>query len=232
MVYLRSSHPVRTRKIFKVGINDADGPVVRYSELPRTSDGNRVQKVIWRCPFHSKWVSMLKRCYSENYKKKYPTYKDVTCCEEWLTFSNFKSWMETQDWEGKELDKDLLVYQNKVYSPETCVFVSKEINGYMVKGCSDKGEYPIGVSYHKQAKDMVNELSKPYHANISIGRKTNWLGSFYNPMDAHRAWQKAKIKYGNDILERQTDELIVEGINRVINKIRYDIENNLETQNF
>lgn len=46
-------------------------------------------------------------------------------CEEWLTFSNFKRWMEQQDYEGKALDKDLLVSQNKTYSSETCVFVPR-----------------------------------------------------------------------------------------------------------
>ena len=76
---------------------------------------------------------MLQRCYSESHLVRQPTYKGCSVCEEWLTFSNFKSWMEQQDWEGKQLDKDLLVYKNKIYSPETCVFVSSVINSFFVE---------------------------------------------------------------------------------------------------
>ena len=101
---------------------------------------------------------MLERSYSEKFKEKHPTYKDVTCCEEWLTFSNFKSWMEQQDWEGKDLDKDLLVYQNKIYSPETCCFLSHKINTFLTTSAKIRGDQPIGVYWHKRDKCYISKI--------------------------------------------------------------------------
>ena len=80
------------------------------------------------CPYYSRWRDLLKRCYSDKFQNKNTSYIGCSIASEWIKFSNFKSWMEKQDWEGKELDKDLLVQGNKVYGPSTCIFVPREIN--------------------------------------------------------------------------------------------------------
>lgn len=105
------------RLVYGVGVNDAD-----YMLKP-TVNGRREC-----CPFYQKWKSMLERCYSDKNFKKYPSYIGCTVCYEWLIFSKFKSWMENQDWKGKQLDKDIRVKGNKIYSPETCSFVSHAVN--------------------------------------------------------------------------------------------------------
>tara|TARA_R110002049_G_C8858977_1_gene538029 strand:+ start:91 stop:618 length:528 start_codon:yes stop_codon:yes gene_type:complete len=87
-----------------------------------------VDGVVYVCPFYSRWVAMLRRCYSVDYKKKKKTYEDCYSCDSWLLFSCFKLWMETQDWKGKELDKDILIKGNKMYSPGTCLFVTTKEN--------------------------------------------------------------------------------------------------------
>ena len=129
--------------LYGKAVNDADY-VVKYRDV---IEGKIKHKC---CPIYSVWKDLMRRCLCQDYKDKHPAYTDTTCCEEWLLFSNFKSWMEQQDYEGKQLDKDLLVYENKVYSPETCVFVSKEVNVFMVKGDSVRGKYPLGVSYRNK----------------------------------------------------------------------------------
>ena len=98
------------KKYLGVGIMDADYPV-----QPLLPNGKRD-----RCPYYATWTNLLSRCFSEVKKLIHPTYKDVACCEEWLTFSNFKSWMEQQDWKNKCLDKDLLVYRNKISNIQRC----------------------------------------------------------------------------------------------------------------
>lgn len=103
-----------------VGINDSDY-VVQKKETIKGIDGKRKQRLVWICPYYRAWQSMLVRAYSKSYHKRRPTYIGCSVSEEWKTFSNFKSWMEGQVWEGKQLDKDLLVEGNKVYSEETCV---------------------------------------------------------------------------------------------------------------
>lgn len=67
---------------------------------------------------------MINRVYGKRDKE---LYGDVIVCPEWLTFSNFKSWMATQDWEGKQLDKDLMG-NGLVYSPDSCAFLPRRIN--------------------------------------------------------------------------------------------------------
>ena len=74
------------------------------------------------------WIGMLRRCYSEKSFIRRPTYKDVTVCEEWHNFQTFAKWYEENYIEGFHLDKDLLSKGNKIYSPETCCFISLEDN--------------------------------------------------------------------------------------------------------
>lgn len=221
---------MKNKLVYGVGINDANYTTEKREVLPKVN-GKRKKKLIWRCPFYSRWAGMLERCFSNRYKTKRPTYKGVTCCEEWLTFSNFKSWMETQDWEGKELDKDLLVYKNKVYSPETCVFIASSINSFLPKSDKSRGIYPIGVSYNTDPK-MVNPLKHPYKAQISDKGKRVGLGLYLTPEEAHKAWQKAKIKQAKILQSEQTDPKVIKGLQRVIDKIQNDYDNNLITEDF
>lgn len=72
---------------------------------------------------YSIWKAMLARCYSASHHKRYPTYSNCSVCKEWHLFSNFKKWFDENYIEGYHLDKDILVQDNKVYSPQTCVFI-------------------------------------------------------------------------------------------------------------
>ena len=213
--------------VCSIGINDADYPLIMTVELPY-KEGKRQQKVLWRCPYYARWTAMLERCCSERFKNKYQTYNDVTCSKEWLTFSNFKSWMETQDWEGKALDKDLLVYQNKIYSPETCCFISSKLNTFLVKSDKIRGDYPLGVSLHSDNRCNSQALV----AFIKDGRASKYLGRFKDAMEAHRAWQLAKITYGEILISNQKDPVIISGLQRAINKIKEDYNQNIETKDF
>lgn len=174
--------------IYCVGINDTGYNVVTKVIV----DGKEHNKM---CPYYSRWAGMLGRCYSSRFHKKHPTYTDVTVCKEWLVFSNFRKWMEKQDWEGKCLDKDLLVYGNKIYSPETCIFISDEVNTLLLKSDGTRGELPLGVRYKNKSKGMLNERTKPYSAQITnrrLGKKYVHLGYFSTPDEAHKCWQLGK----------------------------------------
>jgi len=122
------------KKLFGVGINDADYP----------TNG---------CPYYIKWNSMLRRCYGEVTE----AYKGVTVCEEWLTLSKFTSWMVTQKWEGLQLDKDILHIGNKLYAPENCCFVSGALNTAMV-GIDSKGYITKGNSHTARVKMYGNQV--------------------------------------------------------------------------
>lgn len=98
------------------------------------------------------WHSMIQRCYSEKYHKRHPTYKDCTVYKEWHNFQNFAKWYEnnyyTVEGERMDLDKDILFKHNKIYSPDTCIFVPQAINKLFVKCDKSRDGYPIGVSPH------------------------------------------------------------------------------------
>jgi len=74
------------------------------------------------------WHGMLQRCYSEAFKTKSPTYRLCTVCEKWHNFQNFAQWFDLHGEKGLQLDKDILVEGNKIYSPETCIFVTPKEN--------------------------------------------------------------------------------------------------------
>ena len=78
------------------------------------------------CKIYTLWRNMLKRCLSDEYKLRNPSYAECAVCNSWLDFSTFKKWVLTQDYENKSLDKDLLIRGNKIYSPDTCIFISKK----------------------------------------------------------------------------------------------------------
>lgn len=147
------------------------------------------------------------------------------------TSQYFLEGFNTNYQEGFNLDKDLLVEGNKVYGPETCVFVSPIVNSYCIN--NKKRELPIGVVYIKYTYDLTKNLSKPYRSSIrKFGENAHSLGRYETQLEAHRAWQEAKISYGKEILLLENKPQIIKGLNRIINKIQNDYDNNLETKDF
>jgi len=90
------------------------------------------------------WYKMLTRCYSSNHHKKNPTYKDCTVCDEWLNFQVFAEWFDNNYIKGYQLDKDIKIKGNKVYSPSTCLFVTSEDNNIEAQAKSYKFISPSG----------------------------------------------------------------------------------------
>lgn len=184
----------KTKLIYGVGVNDAD-----YSVQVRVKGGKTLH-----CPFYTVWVGVLRRCYSERWKAKYPTYQDCTVSDDWLTFSNFKRWMESQDWQDKVLDKDILITDNKRYSPETCVFITSNVNKFCNENKAVRGEWPIGVSmyehgFHARAKNVQTN-------------KLEYLGTYSNAEEAHEVWLAFKLKQAHILASKQTDERVAKAL--------------------
>jgi len=161
---------------FGVGHNDANYQIVM------SRDG----KEVWRCPFYVKWYDMLRRCYSERELKRYPTYQSCYVCEEWLTFSNFKSWMKDQNYSDRVLDKDILKVGNKEYCPEACRFVHPKVNGFVLDSGAARGKWPLGVFYRKDCNKFYAMCSNPMS-----GKREN-LGVYATPDEAHLSWKARK----------------------------------------
>lgn len=104
---------------------------------------------------YSVWKEMFRRCYSDEYLERQPTYENCSVCEEWYNYQNFANWFENNYYEisGKTsaLDKDIFTKGNKIYNPKNCVFVPQCINNLIVNNKSIRGDSPVGVCYDKSA---------------------------------------------------------------------------------
>jgi hypothetical protein len=154
----------------------------------------------WRkkdCPFYRTWHNML--CRRQNLGDR-PCYRDVTVCEEWKFFSQFIAWMKTKDYEGKHLDKDILIPGNKHYSPDACLFVKRHINNQKViepRKYLDDHPYPQGVFRQR------NKGPDTYVARIQIDGKRIPLGTFPTAEAASSAYCKEKADILRELAEKQ-----------------------------
>lgn len=190
--------------LYGVGINDADYAVTEWETIE--VDGVRKKQCVWYCTYYRTWTHMLMRCYSTKYQERQPTYKGCSVSEEWLTFSVFKRWMECQDWGGKQLDKDLLLVGNKVYSDETCVFVTKAVNTFTTDRGNNRGEWLIGVYWNKGAGKFLSQCGNTFT------RKQENLGYFTCELEAHQAWLKRKLELAHLLSAEQTDERVAKAL--------------------
>lgn len=191
--------------IFGVGINDADYVVQKFETIGYVN-GKRKKKMVWVCPYYRSWVSMLGRCYSAKCQERRPTYLGCTVSEDWLTFSNFKAWMVQQNWKDNQLDKDLLFEGNKVYSPETCVFVTGAVNNFTTDSGAARGEWMIGVSWHNPAEKFRARCCNPFT------KKNEYLGLFTCEVEAHEAWARRKLELAHELAAIQTDERVAKAL--------------------
>lgn len=190
--------------VFGVGINDADYAVTEWETIE--VNGVRKRKCVWYCPYYRSWVEMLRRCYSTKYQETRQTYKGCIVSDEWLTFSNFKSWMECQDFEGMQLDKDILFEGNKVYSAEACVFVSNMVNSFTIDCGASRGEWPLGVYWDKQKGKFMSRCCNPFT------NKREYLGYFYCEEEAHQEWLKRKLELAHLLAAEQTDGRVADAL--------------------
>ena len=201
------------RLVYGFGINDAD-----YVIKPLIN-GKRQN-----CPYYKRWEGIITRCYSKNSLERHPAYVGCSVSNEWKYFSNFRFWMEKQDWEGKHLDKDILIPGNKIYSPDRCIFVSSRINLLLTKCDKKRGAYPLGVYYCKS--------SGGFHSYLSKDGKVFHLGIYNNPIEAHKKYQLEKSRYIKEIADKQSDYRLKNALIRISNGIIEDYENGLETVNY
>lgn len=186
-----SNHQRNKKPLRGVGINDADYPVSPVVNGKRQN-----------CPFYTTWKNMISRCYMEDWKRRpgiETPYIGCTVVKEWHKFSVFKEWMEKQDWKGNNLDKDLKVPGNKVYGPDTCVFIPKEINILISEGRYEKYKYGL-------KKGLTKDGNK-FRARIKRYGKLYQIGNFDNENDAHNAWVVEKKKYVTEVAETCNPEL-------------------------
>ena len=101
------------------------------------------------------------------------------------------------------LDKDILVKNNKIYSPNTCVFVPTNINTLFTKSNKSRGKYPIGVFFHKDANKYEAHCSIFYNGKS----KLKHLGLYNTIDDAFKVYKESKEANIKQIADEYKDKI-------------------------
>ena len=155
-----------------VGINDRSRPCF--------IDGVKTKE-------YTHWSSMIYRCYCKKHQARQPTYSECIVSDNFKSYSYFYDWCRNQVGFGNvgfELDKDLLIKGNKLYSEDTCVFLPKKINSMIEKSKLIRGDFPIGVHFDKDRAKFV--------ATIKINGKKIFIGRYESSNDAFLAYKIKK----------------------------------------
>jgi len=150
------------------------------------------------------WRHMLQRGYDTKLHIKRPTYIGCTVCEEWHCFQTFAKWYDNNyyEFEGYKmhLDKDILIKGNRIYSPETAIFVPSRINTLFLNNNNHRGKFPLGVSLH-----CLN-----YTVNCADGSEPNnmiYLGTFKTPEKAFGVYKIHKEQVIKNIADKYKDKI-------------------------
>lgn len=142
---------------------------------------------------HSAWSNMKGRCRKHTkHHTIHPTYNECSIVPEWEDFQVFADWYSSQvgfesrgdDGRVFQLDKDVLLVGNKLYGPDTCVLIPSQLNCFFIDCGGQRGEFPLGVSYHKTAgkyRSYIREDGKYVH-----------LGLFHTAAAAEESYLYAK----------------------------------------
>ena len=150
---------------------------------------------------YKRWCDMLQRCYNAKFHARNPQYMPCYVCEEWLNFQNFKIWYEAHDYgeESQDLDKDILIKGNVMYSPETCCLAPHIINTLIVNSARARGDYPLGVYFDKE--------KNKYRANLAVGGEQIKLGYYDTSEEAFARYKKYKEDFIQDLAEQYKEEI-------------------------
>lgn len=133
------------------------------------------------------WHGMIQRTNPNGKKQQTsPLYKGSV--NMFKDFQSFASWCQTQVGykDGFQLDKDILVKGNLIYSEDHCVFVPQEINKLFTKRTRLRGKLPIGVTMDRGS----------FRASCSRGLKSSkHLGNFKSAELAFNAYKVFKEAY-------------------------------------
>lgn len=177
-----------------------------------------------------RWNGIEKRCKIGGHEqRKHPNY--IGSQNKFRDFQEFVEWsqgevgyqMFEENGNAWCLDKDILGNRSKVYSPETCMFIPNRVNVFLTLRTRFRGEYPLGVTWKVKNNKFESQIT--YNGN-------NYLGLFSDPMEAHRAWQLAKIRAGCELAQQYKDShpKLYRGLNAWCDMVQGDYDNYRETK--
>lgn len=163
-------------------------------------------------PAYEVWNGIIKRCYNDKWRdtQRRQDYEGVEVAPEWHNFQNFAEWYYSQEnWDkGFDVDKDLLEFGSRLYSPETCSLVPPAVNS-LFTGSNERlslRELPKGVHFCKTKQVYVAQLNRGEFTK-SGNKKQSYLGQFKDKVPAILAYKKAKEEHVREVAEKYKDVL-------------------------
>ena len=151
-------------------------------------------------PAYKVWINMIRRCYDSS--NNCPTYIDCTVCDEWHNFQNFAQWYEDNYYEidndKMQLDKDILIKNNKEYSSDTCCFVNHTINSMFTN--KKRFRNSIIGSYKRCGKYEVS-------CENTLLKKRQYLGRFNDENEAFTVYKNYKENNIKAVADHYKDKI-------------------------
>ena len=159
-----------------------------------------------RVPAYEIWRHMVIRCWYTKYDGNLG-YSDVKISDDWLDYSNFYEDvvnMVGYNCSGFVLDKDILSGEEKIYSKDTCCFVHSDINVALTRSDASRGNFAIGVDFHKKTKKFR-------------ARHRGHIGLFDTEMEAFYSYKEDKEKYLKCLAEKYREQIDFRVYNALMN---------------
>lgn len=156
---------------------------------------------------YKRWQSMLQRCYDKEFQKKHPTYIGCEVVDEWHNLQNFTRWflsrVNYKESLKLELDKDLLQKGNRIYGPNTCTLLIREINLLISTNKAKRGKLPIGVIWHKRDQEYRAQMT----STLDGVRKNIHITSSSDPDVCFNAYKNYKEETFKRLAEKYKETL-------------------------
>ena len=197
---------------FKIGIvKNPNSKIVEnigYMGIGKYSSRVNKQKTIQ----YKTWTNIIKRCNRIDRSDKNKSYYDCKISLEWHNFQNFAKWFDDNYYTVKDekmnLDKDLLIKGNRIYSPNKCIFLPEKINTLLINNKSNRGKYPLGVSYSRSKNLYTSRFNR-------LGKYID-LGNYKTPEKAFEVYKKHKEIHIKEMAESYKSYIPIEAYNALI----------------
>ena len=153
-------------------------------------------------PTYTRWQHVLRRCYSDRYLKRHPSYQGCYVNDFWHNYQNFGEWFTNLVYkqDGWDIDKDVLLKGNKEYSDKHCILLPPEINISITNRALDRGKCVVGVGYNSKYNNYYAQISKGEQGHVS-------LGTFKSEIEAFRAYKAEKELYLRGLADKWADHI-------------------------
>lgn len=152
------------------------------------------------------WRTMISRCYNHN-NCEYHNYgrKGVVVCKRWHCYKNFlddakllkgyELFLSNKNPRSVHLEKDILGEERKIYSPETCCWVTA--------GTNERARWQKEIALHHQSSEYMGVSRKGsgrYAVRIANNGERINIGTFSDEVAAANAYNYYARLYGTSYL--------------------------------